>query len=487
MLRNHGIFTNTGLMFSYILSIILFSHCQPNKALETNVAEVKGLDLLKAYVMEDQDAYNYELAYKSKGDNYSYYVLKMVSQEWLTEAEVDSTTWWHWVSFVIPDSLKYDTSLLMITGGSNQSKLPEKADDLILQAALATGSPAIKVHNIPYQPVRYVGDTLEKRTEDGLIAYGWREFMERGASDDAAIWLARFPMTKAVVSAMDAVVDFTSKELGLSLDKYVVAGGSKRGWTTWTTAAVDDRVVGMAPLVIDMLNLTPSFKHHWQTYGFWAPAVDDYTEEGIFNWIDSREFERLTEIVEPFNFLDEYAEIPKLLINASGDQFFLPDSWKFYWDDLPGEKHLAYIPNTGHSLDKTDAAQVLLGFYSHIIAGQERPEYQWEISDEAISLEIDPENPPVAIKLWTATNESERDFRIDVLGPAWTASNIPIAPNGSYNIPIQSPAKGWRGHFVELTYAGNAPLKFTSGIKVLPESYPHEPFVPDVPKGNPIE
>ncbi|SHN15003.1 PhoPQ-activated pathogenicity-related protein [Cyclobacterium lianum] len=468
-----------------MLGLFFFSQCNPAETNENTRSSVRGLDLLRAYVAERQDVFDYELVHSSKGRGYSYYVLKMVSQKWLTGAEVDSTTWWHWVSFVIPDSLQHDTSLLMISGGSSGSKMPEKPDELILQAAQATGSPAIKVHNIPYQPLRYVGDSLKRRTEDGLIAYGWREFLERGATDDAAIWLARFPMTKAVVSAMDAVVAFSKKELDITLEKYVVAGASKRGWTTWTTAAVDDRVVGMAPLVIDMLNLTPSFRHHWQTYGFWAPAVDDYSREGIFNWMDSREFDRLTQIVEPYNFLEVYAEIPKLLINASGDQFFLPDSWKFYWDELPGEKHLAYIPNTGHSLDNTDAAKILLGFYDHIIGKKKRPDYQWEISEEVINLRVDPENPPVSIKLWTATNESGRDFRIDELGPAWTASNLPVSPDGNYTIPIEAPEKGWRGHFVELTYSGESPLKFTSGIKVLPETYPHPPFVPETPQGSP--
>lgn len=35
----------------------------------------------------------------------------------------------------------------------------------------------------------------------------------------------------------------------------MVAGGSKRGWTTWTTAAVDKRVFGAIPIVMDMLDL----------------------------------------------------------------------------------------------------------------------------------------------------------------------------------------------------------------------------------------
>ena len=46
---------------------------------------------------------------------------------------------------------------------------------------------------------------------------------------------------------------------GVKVDKFVVSGGSKRGWTTWTTAAVDRRVVAIMPAVIDLLNLEKSF------------------------------------------------------------------------------------------------------------------------------------------------------------------------------------------------------------------------------------
>ena len=34
----------------------------------------------------------------------------------------------------------------------------------------------------------------------------------------------------------------------------VFSGRLQRGWTTWTTAAVDKRVVGFAPIVMDLLN-----------------------------------------------------------------------------------------------------------------------------------------------------------------------------------------------------------------------------------------
>ena len=47
--------------------------------------------------------------------------------------------------------------------------------------------------------------------------------------------------------------------------------------------------------------------------------------------------------------------MPKLLLNASGDEFFLPDSSQFYFDALRGETHVRYVPNAAHALEKSDA------------------------------------------------------------------------------------------------------------------------------------
>ncbi len=101
-------------------------------------------------------------------------------------------------------------------------------------------------------------------------------------------------MTKAAVRAMDALTAWTATPPGggKPVARFVVAGGSKRGWTTWTTAAVDRRVVAIVPAVIDLLNIVPSFKHHWQAYGFWAPAVADYERMGIMRWLRRRSSRR---------------------------------------------------------------------------------------------------------------------------------------------------------------------------------------------------
>ena len=97
--------------------------------------------------------------------------------------------------------------------------------------------------------------------------------------------------------------------------------------------------MGIAPVVIDMLNVYPSFKHHWRVYGDWSPAINDYIHHGIMDYMGSNEYERLTDIVEPYSYR-KILKLPKYIVNASSDEFFVTDSWKFYWDDLIGKNIL---------------------------------------------------------------------------------------------------------------------------------------------------
>jgi PhoPQ-activated pathogenicity-related protein len=463
-----------------LLVIVIFSwSCKPAA---TEPAAIKSNPFFD-YVLADDPDFKYEIVYKAKAENYSYYVMKMTSQQWLTKELVNETEWWHWVSMVVPNEYTYNTGLMWIGGGSKNNPLPLEPERLMLEVSQATHSVVAQIHNIPFQPLAFKDDSLNNRYEDAIIAYGWRKFMEGGAKDEDAFWLSRLPMTNAVVSAMNVVQEVIKKNNHKAIDHFVVGGASKRGWTTWTTGAVDKRVVAIIPVVIDLLNVVPSFQHHWRNYGFWAPAVDDYVKEGIMEWQGSKEYDRLLEIVEPFSYREKYT-MPKLLINAADDEFFLPDSWKFYWNDLPGEKHLMYVPNSGHDVSHSDALQNLTAFYASVLDNTPRPDYSWELVGDAFKLKTNPSKKPTSIKLWKAHNENARDFRIDVIGPAWSDTEIPLNDTGEYEIPFSAPEKGWTGYFVELTYPGKLPLKVTTGVEVLPRTYPFGPYVSATPMGS---
>ncbi|MCC6144535.1 MAG: PhoPQ-activated pathogenicity, partial [Candidatus Hydrogenedentes bacterium] len=222
---------------------------------------------LDDYVNAPDPAYNWSLFATYPGAGYTHYILHMDSQTWLTASEVDRTVWEHEIVVTVPDTVSHDTAHLHIDGGSTTTVTTNNITELTAMA-VETESIVARLRQVPNQPLTFVDGV--PRTEDSLIAYGWDQFLRGGREE----WLARFPMTKAAVRAMDAVSDFVATQFGgaLAVNSFVVSGASKRGWTAWTTAAVDPRVVAVAPMVIDLLNLNPSFTHHYAALGYWAPA-----------------------------------------------------------------------------------------------------------------------------------------------------------------------------------------------------------------------
>jgi PhoPQ-activated pathogenicity-related protein len=399
----------------------------------------------------------------------------MTSQAWRSSEEVDRPLWKHWLTIVRPAQVKSDTGLLFIGGGSNDSKPPAQPDAMISGLAVETGTVVTELRMVPNQPITFRGE-LKGRFEDALIAYTWDRFLRGG--DDG--WPARLPMTKSAVRAMDTVTAFCESDAGgrVAVNKFVVAGASKRGWTTWTTAAVDKRVVAIVPIVIDLLNIQPSFEHHWRVYGFWAPAIKDYQDMNIMDWARHPRYYQLMKIVEPYEYRERLT-MPKLMINATGDQFFLPDSWQFYWDDLKGEKHIRYVPNADHSLRKSDAIGTLQAFYSDIVEKRERPKLSWNVGRDG-AIRVKTETQPEQVKLWQATNPDARDFRLEKIGAAWKDSPlIPKSP-GVYEAKLPPPARGFTAYLVELTYrnGGKHPIKLTTGVKVVPDTLPFPPYQP---------
>lgn len=426
---------------------------------------------LDRYVAAPDANYRYELVSTAPGKGYTVYVLDMASQKWLGDGDTNRPVWRHWLIIVRPDRVDHSTALMVVGGGRSNPKPPARPDAMLTSIATMTNSVVAEVAQIPNEPLTFTAEG-RSRNEDEIIAYTWDKFLRTGDEK----WPLRLPMTKAVVRAMDTVQSFCSTAQGgeVKIDGFVVTGGSKRGWTTWTTAAVDKRVVAIIPAVIDMLNLEPSFIHHWRAYGFWAPAVKDYDEMKIMNWMGTPEFRKLMLLVEPYSYRERLT-MPKFILNSAGDQFFLPDSSQFYFDALRGEKHLRYVPNSDHSLRNTDARESLAAFYETILRNAPRPRYEWSFQKDG-SIRVKTRERPAEVKLWQATNPSARDFRLESLGPAYRSTPLE-GVNGTYTARVQAPASGWTAFFVELTFPGGGkyPLKFTTGVRVLPDKYPFPP------------
>ena len=435
------------------------------------------LTALDRYVSAPDPNYSFHEVRRIPGKGQTTFVLEMTSQAWLTTNEVDRPVWKHWLILVRPDVLNTSKSLLFISGGANDGKEPKGADPAMVQIALVTKSIVTELKMVPNQPLVFAGET-SGRTEDAIIAYTWDKFLRTGDEK----WPARLPMTKAAVRAMDTVSAFCSgADAGhATVDGFVVAGGSKRGWTTWTTAAVDKRVVAIVPIVIDVLNIEPSMQHHYAAYGFWAPSIGDYTALRIMDWSGTPQYHSLMRIVEPYQYRSRFT-MPKFLICASGDQFFLPDSSQFYFNDLPGVKYIRYVPNADHSLKGSDARESLLACYNAILYQQPLPQLSWKLEPDG-AIRAETRDKPAEVKLWQATNPEARDFRLETLGPKWESRPLSDHGGGVYVGKVQTPEKGWTAFFLEFTFPSGCqvPFKFTTQVRVLPDTLPYK-FVPAGP------
>ena len=437
-------------------------------------ARVPDGTALDRYVYKEDPHYAWRVLSSVPAGEATVHFLEMTSQQWLTEEEVDRPIWKHWLTVTVPRNVMSDTALMFIGGGSNRGAEPGEPDQRLVQTAISVGTVVAELKMIPNQPLVFPDDGQELY-EDALIAYTWDKYLR--TQDEK--WPARLPMTKAAVRAMDTITAVCASDAGgqVSVREFVVAGGSKRGWTTWTTAAVDKRVRGIFPIVIDMLNVVPSFKHHFAAYGFYAPAVGDYESRGIMKWQDTEAYAKLMKIVEPFEYRDRLT-MPKYLINATGDQFFLPDSWRFYWDELQGPKHLRYVPNGEHSLRETDAYETLLAGYACIVHDMPMPQLEWDSPSPGV-LHVQAKGmAPKEVKLWTADNPKERDFRVDTIGRSWKARELKAADADgmAVQVSVGPPQKGYRAFMVEMTFQQKpmpAPLKMTTGVFVIPDVLPH--------------
>jgi len=432
-------------------------------------AAVAGGTPLDDYVAAPDSSYKFgpEPVLTVSDPNYTATVWAMTSQTWLTESEIDRPVWEHYLTIVEPAKVEYTKALMFVGGGSNRGEVPKKVDTTMAQIAVNSKSIVAVIAQIPNQPLKFPDEKdpryLERgRSEDDFIAYTWDKFMVTGDSK----WPARLPMTKAVVRAMDTV-----QKLHPTVDGFVVCGGSKRGWTTWTVAAVDKRVVGMIPAVIDVVNVEHSMQHHVDAYGYWADAIQDYNDMNIMARIHTPEFRALCQIVDPYFYIDRYT-MPKYIVASTGDQFFLPDSSQFYFDALKGEKYLRYVPNTDHGL-ALEAYLNLASFYGAILNNTPRPKFSWAKLPDG-SLRVTSETKPTAVKMWQATNPEARNFRVDTIGKAWTSTDLADEVGGVYMANAPKPEKGWTAFMVELEYpSGDTfPFKFTTEISVVPQTLP---------------
>lgn len=452
-----------GCRSTLALSLLLALFCRGTFTLH---AEETALD---RYVAKPDPTYSWKVARTVSANGITQYIVDLKSQTWRTEKEINQPVWQHWLNIVKPEKASSKTAFLFIVGGANGGEPPQSAEINSLRLAQATNSVVAELKMVPNQPLILHGDGVPRK-EDDFIGYTWDQFLKTG--DET--WPARLPMVKSAVRAMDCVQEFCASDQGgrLGVEKFVVAGGSKRGWTTWCTAAVDKRIAAAIPIVIDVVNVPACSRHHVAAYGFYAQAIGDYVRHNLTGRGDDPRTKLLYAIEDPYSYRERLT-MPKFVVNAAGDQFFPPDSSQFYYGDLPGEKYLRYVANADHSLRDTDALESITAFYQTVLTGKPRPKYSWTFEKDG-AIRVETPDAPKAVTLWQATNPEARDFRVMTIGKTYRSQPLADQGGGVFVGKLAAPEKGWTASFIELTYdVGQAfPLKLTTAVRILPDRLP---------------
>jgi VCBS repeat-containing protein len=452
---------------------ILAQHPAALPVLSQPEAEPGVETALDRYVAKADPSYKYELVNTFNVDGATVYLIDMTSQTWRSPADVNRTVWQHWLQIIVPNNTVSDTAILSIGGGSNSGRPPSGPNPLAIQIARQTGMVTIDLPTVPNQSLTFTGDPNNPRSEDAILAYSYHQFLEGGDEE----WPAILPMVKSAVAAMDTTQDFLHDRTPVDINDFVVTGGSKRGWTTWLTAAVDPRVSAIAPAVIDVLNIEASMRNHRQNYdgvtdriiGGYARAVGDYTAFGIFDQSGTPRGQELMSIIDPYQYRDRLT-MPKYIVNSSGDQFFTPDSSLFYFEELVGPSYLRYVPNTDHSLSQDPTvAPGIAAFFTAVDAGAALPQFDWEFEGEfQNTIRLTTQVAPLAVKLWQATNPESLDFRLETAAPRYTSTPLISQGGGEYVGTVPVPNSGGTAYFVEVTYLVNGtPLTFTTQAAIV--------------------
>jgi len=325
-------------------------------------------------------------------------------------------------------------------GGFGRNIGPSKSDEVLLATHLVSTLkvPFAILENVPLQPI------FGGKVEDFAVAFTFNKYLETGEYD----WPLLLPMTKSAVRAMDALQELAQREWKTRLRGFVVCGGSKRGWTTWLTAASDKRVVACAPAVIDVLNMPAQMKHQREMLGHYSLMIIPYTMLGMQNTMETALGKDLLGIVDPYNYRERVA-MPKMIILGTNDPFWTVDSLNLYWDDLVGEKYILYIPNKGHAAIDIPRLKANTTALMALASGKVRfPRMTWEhqSTDTGVTLKIKVTKPPERVWAFQA-DRPNRDF-----GPARWRHEAMRKRDGDWFHELPTPEKGYTALYGEALF-----------------------------------
>merc|ERR1719262_64291 len=269
-------------------------------------------------------------------------------------------------------------------------------------------------------------------------------------------------------------------------------------------------------MVLDCLNMETLFLQWFQNNGAWSFALAPYWDEGLTANFSAPEFRQMAKIIDPYYYRDRLT-MPKMVISATGDEFFAPDDSYAWFNDMKGPTYLRHLPNAEHgmippqALSSPSIVLSIRAFYLSVMKKYTLPNVSWErgvAEDGRAWVKVKTSKYPSIINGWTADtrNSTRRDFRwarlkneavdwptndhskasgkrvddADITLQPIKWNRLSAFPEDEMEWMVSVPASydGFRALMIEVSFPGpddKSKLTFTTEIMITPDSRPFEP------------
>jgi PhoPQ-activated pathogenicity-related protein len=157
--------------------------------------------------------------------------------------------------------------------------------------------------------------------------------------------------------------------------------------------------------------------------------------------------------------------MPKMIFMGTNDEYWPIDNIKNYYDSIPGQNLIHYIPNVGHNMgDKQEVMVNLSAFFGLTLTKSAYPVCTWKTTQRKKGVEVTIKataNKLTDVILWSADSK-DLDFRND----KWESKRLGISNTAKVTAVEAFPETGYRAFYLNLKYKDANGGEYTESTRV---------------------
>ncbi len=285
-----------------------------------------------------------------------------------------------------------------------------------------------------------------------------RSFREEMFQDNDMTKEIAYPLAYIYMRAMTA---FNTRSEAGNPARFVIGGSSKRGWTQWVGAAVDDRVKGFMSSAFNSGNLVNFWnlvEQDWR--GICYIAISD--AKTVLAWLDTENGKKYGQLYDPYEF-QESIVVPFVMNVGTQDHLYPLESANAFFPVLNNPKAFALIDNYPHGMGSMKHVINWRAVIHRAFLGRKTPDIRVTSQDLGtqirVTATVSNNELMQSVALFYATNPS-MDFRSSVFRSVAMQES-----DGAFSATIDKPPQNNKlAYYVELKDAKDQAPSYTTSM-----------------------